>query len=183
MGIIEKDKSVVAHFFPGYFALVMATGMVSIAAWLLKMQAVSWALFRINQVNYAVLWVLTILRLLRHSSCFVADLSDPSRGPGFLTVAAGTAVLGTQYALLASDFSKAIFLWALGAVLWFVLNFWFFAAMMFREIKSGHGNSVNGGWLLAVVSTQSVAILGTLLASRFSTAAEPVLFFTLCLFQ
>ena len=182
MGIIEKDRSVVAHLFPGYFALVMATGIVSIAAWLLKMQAVSWALFLFNQVNYAVLWVLTILRLLRYPSFFVADLTDPSRGPGFLTIAAGTAVLGTQYVLLASDFSKAIFLWALGAVLWIVLNFWLFATMMLREIKSGRAKNVNGGWLLAVVSTQSVAILGTLLASRFSTATEPILFFTLCLF-
>ena len=42
----------ISDLFPGYFALVMATGIVSIAANLLRMEAIAWTLFRINEVSY-----------------------------------------------------------------------------------------------------------------------------------
>jgi tellurite resistance protein TehA-like permease len=41
---------------------------------------------------------------------------------------------------------------------------------------------LNGGWLLIVVATQSISVLGTLLANRLGDYREPVLFFTLCMF-
>ncbi|MCC6596395.1 MAG: hypothetical protein IT477_07815, partial [Rhodanobacteraceae bacterium] len=43
---------------PGAFALVMATGIVSIAAWLEGMTAIGRALFLINKLFYVVLWLL-----------------------------------------------------------------------------------------------------------------------------
>jgi hypothetical protein len=43
-----------ANLFPGYFALVMATGIVSIAAHLLGMRALAWALLGINVVAYSL---------------------------------------------------------------------------------------------------------------------------------
>ncbi len=39
-----------ANLFPGYFALVMATGIISIAAYLLGMRSLAWALLGINVV-------------------------------------------------------------------------------------------------------------------------------------
>jgi tellurite resistance protein TehA-like permease len=41
---------------------------------------------------------------------------------------------------------------------------------------------LNGGWLLAVVATQSISVLGTLLAGHLSEYREPILYFTLCMF-
>ncbi len=38
----------VEHLFPGYFALVMATGIVSIAAHLLEMPRIAWVLHVVN---------------------------------------------------------------------------------------------------------------------------------------
>ena len=43
----------IRHLFPGYFALVMATGIVSIGTFLLDMRRVAWALFLVNAVAYA----------------------------------------------------------------------------------------------------------------------------------
>ena len=37
----------VANLFPGYFALVMATGIVSMASFLLGMGSIAWTLFAI----------------------------------------------------------------------------------------------------------------------------------------
>ncbi|HSD45350.1 MAG TPA: hypothetical protein VLB87_01960, partial [Pyrinomonadaceae bacterium] len=53
-----------ANLFPGYFALVMATGIISIAAHLLAMRTVALALLVINVVAYVVLWFLLGLRLV-----------------------------------------------------------------------------------------------------------------------
>jgi tellurite resistance protein TehA-like permease len=41
---------------------------------------------------------------------------------------------------------------------------------------------ISGTWLLATVATQSISVLGTLLADHFRSYREPVLFFTLCMF-
>ena len=47
---------------PAYFALVMATGIVSITAWDFQLAALADGLFALNLIAYAVLAVLTMLR-------------------------------------------------------------------------------------------------------------------------
>lgn len=70
----------VYELYPGYFALVMATGIVSIAAYLLEIDLVAWLLFQINKVAYGVLWLLTLARLIQHFHRPTADLIDHTRG-------------------------------------------------------------------------------------------------------
>jgi tellurite resistance protein TehA-like permease len=75
-----------------YFALVMATGIVSIGAHLIGVEVVDVVLFAINIAAYLALWGLTALRLARHRPAFISDLTDHQRGAGFLTMVAGTCV-------------------------------------------------------------------------------------------
>jgi tellurite resistance protein TehA-like permease len=58
----------------------------------------------------------------------------------------------------------------------------FFTAMTVRENKPSIEGGLNGAWLLAVVATQSISVLGTLLIDHFADYREPILFFTLCMF-
>ena len=76
--------------------MVMATGIVSIAAQRLDMPGIAQALFRLNVVFYAVLWCLTALRMALHPRRFFADMVDHLRGPGFFTTVAGTSVLAAS---------------------------------------------------------------------------------------
>jgi oxygen-independent coproporphyrinogen III oxidase len=175
-------RQAVRTLYPGYFALVMATGIVSIAAWFLDMKAVAWALFALNNGFYLVLWVLTLARLALYPADFAKDLTSHTSGPAFLTLVAGTCVLGTQYEVLSVSAAFALALWGLGAVLWVVLIYTFFTSVTIRPVKPPLEDGLNGAWLLAVVSTQSVSLLGTLLAPHFGGAAEAVLFTTLCLY-
>src|SRR6185436_12991476 len=69
-----------------------------------------------------------------------------------------------------------------GIALWIVIMYTFFTAVTVRENKPSIEAGLNGGWLLAVVSTQSISVLGTLLVSRPVDYREPILFFTLCMF-
>ena len=75
----------------------MATGIVSIAALFEGLTPVAWLLFSVNAVAYAVLWALTLIRLMHWPRPLFGDMIDHRRGPGFFTLVAGTAVFGNQY--------------------------------------------------------------------------------------
>jgi tellurite resistance protein TehA-like permease len=171
-----------ADLFPGYFALVMATGIISIACFLLGMRTISLALLVIDIFAYVVLCVLLILRLLFFFSRVKADIGDHVRGPGFFTVVAGTCVLGSALLIVIDQHRPALVLWLAGIGLWLVIMYTFFTAVTVRESKPSIEAGLNGGWLLVVVATQSISVLGTLLVSRLVNYREPILFFTLCMF-
>ena len=160
----------------------MATGIISIACFLLEMKTIALVLLAINVIAYAVLWLLLLLRLLFFFSRVKADINDHLRGPGFFTVVAGTCVLGSELLIVSDQYRIAVVLWFVGLLLWAVIMYTFFAAMTVRENKPSIEAGLNGGWLLIVVATQSISVLGHLLASRFGDYREPVLFFTLCMF-
>jgi tellurite resistance protein TehA-like permease len=171
-----------ADLFPGYFALVMATGIISIACFLLSLRTISLALLVIDIFAYVVLCVLLILRLLFFFSRVKADIGDHVRGPGFFTVVAGTCVLGSALLIVIDQHRPALVLWLAGIGLWLVIMYTFFTAVTVRESKPSIEAGLNGGWLLVVVATQSISVLGTLLVSRLVNYREPILFFTLCMF-
>jgi tellurite resistance protein TehA-like permease len=172
----------VADLFPGYFALVMATGIISIACFLLEMRTISFVLLAINVVAYFVLCSLLLLRLLFFFPRVKADIQDHVRGPGFFTVVAGTCVLGSALLIVLDRFRPALVLWIAGITLWIAIMYTFFTAVTVRENKPSIETGLNGGWLLAVVATQSISVLGTLLVGRLVDYSEPILFFTLCMF-
>lgn len=173
----------VKNLFPGYFAFVMATGIVSVAAHSLGMTTIALSLLVINLLGYAVLTLLLVVRIAVYPKLVVADLCDHQRGPGFFTIVAGTCVLGAQLLLVYDNSSRAAFiLWIFGIVLWVVVMYGFFAAVVVRENKPSLEAGINGAWLIAIVATQSTSILGTLLSARMSAGREPVLFFTLCMY-
>jgi tellurite resistance protein TehA-like permease len=177
--IVEQG---IAGLHPGYFALVMATGIVSIASYLLEMEIVAWVLFRINEVAYVLLWILVLVRLLRYFPRVRADLTSHSLGSGFFTMVAGTCVLGSQFVILAEDIRTASLLWFIGLFLWFILIYTFFTAVIVREQKPDLEAGINGAWLVTVVATQSISILGTLIVSRFTAWLPELLFFTLAMY-
>jgi hypothetical protein len=72
----KLKRSFVADFFPGSFALVMATGIVSIALHSAGMRLLSNLLFGINIFSFFVLSGITILRLWRYRAAFVQDLTQ-----------------------------------------------------------------------------------------------------------
>lgn len=172
----------IANLHPAYFALVMATGIVSIAGHLLNMDFLAWPLFYLNQLFYAALWSFLIVRLFRHLPRVLADLTDHKLGAGFFTVVAGTNVLGSQFAILASDQQMGLILWVIGFVLWLLLIYTFFTLITVKEQKPALETGINGAWLVVVVSTQSVAVLGALIALRFAAWEQAFFFVVLCFY-
>ena len=96
----------------------MATGIISIAAFQLKMKPVAWVLLAINLIAYLILWLLLLIRLLRFFPRVKADIMDHASGPGFFTVIAGRCVLGSQLVIVAGQYRAAAVLWLIGLLLW-----------------------------------------------------------------
>jgi tellurite resistance protein TehA-like permease len=176
----DADKpSFIEKFFPGYFALIMATGIVSLAMHFEGFPALPDVLLWLNVIFYLVLWSITVLRILWFRSALIADLTHHARGVTFLTMVAGTAVLGVQFAILTPFTAVAAGLWVFAVLLWIFLIYTFFAAVTIVEPKPSIAVTINGSWLLVTVSTESLTVIGTLVAQTLG-AAEPILFTVFC---
>ncbi|HMN38390.1 MAG TPA: tellurite resistance/C4-dicarboxylate transporter family protein [Hyphomicrobium sp.] len=155
------------HLSPAYFALVMATGIVSIAAWDFNFPILAMGMFAFNLVAYAVVTCLTALRVIRYPRLFWSDMTDHRLGPVFFTAVAGSCILGTQFLLMLHSLAVAAVFLGLGAALWIGLTYTIFTALIVKRDKPSLEQGLTGGWLIAVVATQSVAVLAALIAGKW----------------
>lgn len=159
--------------------MVMATGIVSIASFLLDLRPVGFALLWLNLAFYLVLWVLTLMRCTRYPRAVQADLLHHGRSVGFFTVVAATCVLGSQFVVIAQRPGVAVIFWYGGIALWLVLTYGIIALLTVKSAKPGLAEGINGGWLLPVVAAQSVAVLGAQVSQSFGERQSGVLLFCL----
>jgi tellurite resistance protein TehA-like permease len=165
----------IATLAPAYFAMVMATGIVSIAVYLQGFHAAAAALFWLNAVLYAGLWTATLVRFARYRDRLVADLLDHGRSVGFFTTVAATCVLGSQCVIVMGAPRAAFVLWVAGVVLWLAITYTVVTVLTVKSVKPPLERGLNGGWLLLVVAPQSVSVL----AAQVAAGSERILLFAL----
>jgi tellurite resistance protein TehA-like permease len=166
---------------PAYFALAMATGIVSIACELTGLHAIAVALFVLNLAFYPGLWLLLIARVVRHRDRVRADFLHHGRAVGFFTIVAATCVVGSQCLVIGESVTAALVLWFAGIALWAVLVYTVFAILTVKAEKPALAEGLNGGWLVGVVAAQSVAVLGAQLAPHLGAHAPEALVFSLAM--
>lgn len=180
-----ESTSILSDFavdlFPGYFALVMATGVVSIACKLLDFPVIPMFLLAVNCLCYAVLVLLTGLRAAKFPAHLVEDLRNHQRAPGFFTLVAGTCVLGTQIVAIAGVRDIGFVFWWGGVALWGFVMYAFFTAVMIRVNKPSLAAGINGAWLIAAVATQSIVVLRGTLGG--AAPHEAIQFYCLAMFM
>ncbi len=172
----------VATLFPGYFALVMATGIISLACHFLGLPLFALPFFWSNIFFYFVLTLLLLLRLVFFRPHFRADFADPGRAVGFFTLVAGTCILGTQVSLIGQDHRAALVLFLAGGVLWGGLIYGVFTALIIPREKPFFPASIHGSWLISVVATQSVSVLAAVNAETLYPKGLLLLSLSLFLF-
>ena len=165
-----------------YFALVMATGIVSIASFNLNFIYIAKSLFYFNIAAYLFMNLLYILRITLYPKNFMDDIKDLAKSPGYLTFVAGTCVLGTQFIIIASNFAIAAILFYIGSFAWLILIYTVFTVFTVKKNKPPINKAISGVWLLIIVSTQSVSILASQLTGHIPFANDLVLFFALAMF-
>ncbi|MBS7546851.1 tellurite resistance protein permease [Dietzia cinnamea] len=160
-----------ARLSPGYFAMVMATGIVAVGAGQRGWQTLSVLLTVLTAVEYAVLVLLTLWRLIAYRTEVVSDLHDSRKAFLFFTFVAGTNVLAVALAghgLLAVPAA----LLCVAAVAWIILGYtvpW--VAVLSRDERPVVAEA-NGTWFIWVVASQSVAVAAATLEPRVESARD-----------
>lgn len=135
----------------------------------------------LNLVFYTVLVTMTLVRLLLWPSRFAADLLDHKRGPGFFTTVAATSVLGRQLLVIQHRSMAATLLFYVTVPLWVIFMYAVFAGLTTKKEKPSLEEGIHGGWLIAVVASQAVSVLGSALVPYFPGREPTLLFFCLTL--
>jgi tellurite resistance protein TehA-like permease len=158
-----------AGLHPGNFALVMATGILSLGFGLLGHASLANALFAIGLAAWMILVCLSAARAIRHFGAVRDDLLNPKMVFGFFTLVAATSLVG-QMLLARGEVELAMACWGLAFGAWCLLLYLAFSVLTFLS----HENNVNimhGGWLIAIVGTQSLVLLGTALVPHLGAYA------------
>ena len=171
----------IADLSPDYFALVMATGIVSIAAHFYNFDFLATTLFYINVVAYAIICILFIARFIFYKKEFISDFWNDRKNMGFLSFVAANCILGSQFILIANNFPVAVYFFVVGLLSWLSLTYSLFAIVIEKRHKPTI-KVISGRWLLLVVATQSVSILSAQLEGHLPIFNGGLLFLSLILF-
>jgi len=145
-------RRILAAIPPASGAVVMGTGIVSIALSLDSSEALSRILLAVAAGVWLALGLLLVGRVLRDGTRFRLE----ARSPAALTGVAGTAVLGARLTVLGWD-------WAGAALLVIALVLW---ATLLTPVLSHWATPTVGVSLVLTVSTESLAVLAATLAAR-----------------
>jgi tellurite resistance protein TehA-like permease len=158
---------------PGYFALVMATVIVSDAMRLEGVARLSGVLLAVGIVAYVLLAAGYGWRLGRYRREFLADAADPHRAFAFFTFVAASDVLAAR---LGSDRHPvaAAGLLAAGGAGWLLLSYTVPLLLAGRNGPAPALAGANGTWFIWVVGTQSIAVAATSLSSPVPEALAAV---------
>lgn len=147
-------KSVIQQFSPAYFASIMSTGIISLAAHALQLTWLAEGFFYLNLGLYPLFVGLLLLRLLLFSRSFWRALTAYETGAGFLTLVPATTLLGSQLVQLRGNHWLGSVLWTGAAACWALLTFTFLWGISTRAKKSTLEQGFSGRWLLLVVATE-----------------------------
>ncbi|HEX5294161.1 MAG TPA: tellurite resistance/C4-dicarboxylate transporter family protein [Streptosporangiaceae bacterium] len=149
-------RRAIATLDPGYFAWVMATGIISVGTGLLGYRLLSQVIFGVTVAAFIGLVLAYAARLVWFGSFVRQSLRDPTTAMAYFTVVAGTDVLAvrlvTAHPLIAFGLGTA------AAAVWLMLTYalpWWIVAAARRPVLG----EINGTWLVWVVATQSLSII------------------------
>ncbi len=154
---------------PGNFAFVMASGIVSIGLQAVGLATLAEAMATLAIAAWLTLVALSLLRLLRHAAAVRVDLLNPRMVFSYFTLVAATSIVGLL--LHARGHARlAVACWTMAFVAWCLLLYLAFSVLTFLTHEH-NVNIVHGGWLIAIVGTQSLVLLGARIAPELGSYA------------
>ena len=155
-------RRAIATLDPGYFAWVMATGIVSVGTDLLGYHLLSQVVLGVTVAAFVGLALAYAARLVFFAPFVRQSAADPTTAMAYFTVVAGTDVLAVRLVMAAHPL-VAFALGTAAAALWLVLTYalpWSIVAAARRPVLG----EINGTWLVWVVATQSLSIVAAAVA-------------------
>lgn len=158
---------------PGNFAVVMSSGIVSIGFKLLGYFILAKLLYLFSIITWCVLVVLSAVRLVLFSLVVWKDLLNPRLVFSYFTFVAATDIVGLLFRennLIALSW----LCWMIAFVVWCLLLYFAFSVLTF--VSHEHNvNIVHGGWLITIVGTHSLVLLGARVAVDLGVWADYML--------
>jgi tellurite resistance protein TehA-like permease len=148
------------HFPYNYFALIMATGIISLGCQAAGFHSLAFGLLILNSSQYVICVFLALSKFIASPAVVWRDLIHSDKGPGFLTMVAGTCMLGEQYDTLTELTPLPFILLSAGIVLYLLLIFSMIAGVAMSEDKCSFNQGLDGLWLLCTVAGCSIVVLG-----------------------
>lgn len=142
---------------PGYFAVTMASGIVSVGMEIEGFTILSVALLVICAASFVVLLVLTGWRAISYPRVIRDDFMDPRRAFGFFTLVAGADVLGVRLFMAELPWLTGALLLVAGAT-FLVIGYVIPWTAALSKQKQSVVATANGTWFIWVVASQSIAI-------------------------
>ena len=161
-----RAATAIRDLHPGYFAFVMATGIISTGTFLLGPSWLSRALLVVASAGLVVLSAALVIRLVRFRPSVAADIHAPEAGLRLLHHH-GRARRARRPALVRGHPLTTAILAGLAAAVWLVLTYGVPASLLLTRARDSVLGGVNGTWLLWVVSTQSLAVTASALVSAW----------------
>lgn len=166
---MSENNNWLKNLYPGYFAMTMATGIISTGFFLHNNIFLSNTFMVITLATWLVMFFLYIWRLIKYPKIVYASLIDPKTTFVFFTFVAATNICGVL--LHQHGYSTlAIICWFVAFGYWSILMYLSFTALCFAH-KDREVNIMHGGWLILIVGTQSLVLLGTKIAGDFGEYA------------
>lgn len=179
---MDEIRKLIRSFPPAYFALVMATGIISIASFLEGFEILAKVLFYLNIVFLSVLVLLLVCRLVFYRVQVLLDLKSYQRGPGFFTIVAALCIVGNQMVIFLQSAVFGELLLLLAGIAWLAIVYGFFYSITVTEDKKSLKEGINGTWLVIIVAIQALSVLISFVSDDFGQYAYIWLFVALCLF-
>lgn len=147
---------------PGYFALVMSTGIISYAFDRIGIPVLADALYVLTLFAWICLVLLSTLRVILFPHAVRIDLLSIRRVFAYFTLVVATSIVGILLNMHGWH-QLAMLCWVISFLAWSVLLYLSFSVLTFLT----HENSVNvvhGDWLTSIIATQSLVLLGAMIA-------------------
>lgn len=155
--LARRTDSAIAGLSPGYFALVMATGIVAVALREAGWPVTSRVLLGVAAFAYVVLVALYVTRAVRHGRRMRQDAGNPETAFGYFTIVAGTGVIAVGMQGNGVD-GLSVALLAVAATVWLVLGY----VLPWQVLMARDGLPIlartNGTWFIWSVGSQSLAV-------------------------
>ncbi|SBT06157.1 putative C4-dicarboxylate transporter/malic acid transport protein [Candidatus Propionivibrio aalborgensis] len=147
---------------PGNFALVMASGIISIGFSTLHHELLADVVCVFAIVAWVTLLTLNVGRFFMFSRAVRIDLLNPRMVFSFFTLVAATDIVGLLLNARGHT-GLAMGCWVIAFLAWCLLLYLAFSVLTFLSHEN-NVNIVHGGWLISIVGTQSLVLLGAAIA-------------------
>lgn len=150
--------------------MVMASGIISIGFSFFHIHLLANLFYAFALLSWITLLALSIARLVLFSHAVLVDLLNPRMVFSYFTLVAATDIVGLL--LHSHGFSQlALICWVFAFLVWCSLLYLAFSVLTFLTHEH-NVNIVHGGWLISIVGTQSLVLLGARIAPDLGQYAD-----------